>query len=470
MTHGTGRMGGVGTHLALAVALVALLVTGAGIAPARASGEALLLIEADTGKVLKAENATYPWYPASVTKLMTAYLTLRAIKEGRLTRDSVLTVSPNAVAQQPTKMGFRSGTRVTVDNALKMLMVKSANDIAVVLAEGVGGSIERFADEMNRTSRRLGMTQSSWVNPNGLPADGQITSARDMAILARRILLEFPEYNDYWDIQAIRLGRRVMRNTNSLIRRYPGADGMKTGFICASGFNVVATATRGNRRLIAVVLGAPSSAVRAAKAAYMFETAFNNTGLSWLMPSFGRVEDLQPINAAPPNLRDEMCGKRRRRPAAEAADGDEDDGVKGFISLFSNGPGPKPSSLISDTVELAPPIRVYVGPPRPSRDSAVAATRDTDTPALSTKRKRRSGENGLIALPGRAGASDRSAPLPRARPAGAAERTRAATTAKPRSRRAVPAATALPQAKPKPKARAKPRASHSAATAKPAAQ
>ena len=144
--------------------------------------------------MLHAEHATYPWYPASTTKLMTMYLTLKAVKDKRLTLDTLLTVSPNAVAQAPSKMGFKAGTTVTVDNALKMLMVKSANDMAVVLAEGVSGSIEKFADDMNAASRRLGMTQSSWVNPNGLPADEQITSARDMAILARAILRELPEY------------------------------------------------------------------------------------------------------------------------------------------------------------------------------------------------------------------------------------------------------------------------------------
>ena len=133
------------------------------------SAEALLLIEADSGKVLHAENATYPWYPASTTKLMTAYVTLRAVKERRLALDSLLPVSANAAAQAPSKMGFAVGTTVTVDNALKMLMVKSANDVAVVLAEGVSGSIENFADEMNRAARRLGMTQSTFVNPNGLP-------------------------------------------------------------------------------------------------------------------------------------------------------------------------------------------------------------------------------------------------------------------------------------------------------------
>ncbi len=166
----------------------------------RAQAEAQLLIEASTGKVLHAENATYPWYPASVTKLMTAYTTLRAIKEGRVAFDTLLTVSRDAAAQQPTKMGFKVGTRVTVDNALKMLMVKSANDIAVTIAEGVGGSIEGFADMMNANARRLGMSQSNFVNPNGLPAENHVTSARDLGILARALIREFPEYDSYWHI------------------------------------------------------------------------------------------------------------------------------------------------------------------------------------------------------------------------------------------------------------------------------
>ena len=224
----------------------------------RAGAEALLVIEAESGKVLFADKAAHPWYPASVTKLMTAYVTLRAVKEGRLTLDKPLTVSANAAAQAPVKMGFPAGTLVTVDNALKMLMVKSANDVAVVLAEGVAGSVENFADQMNGTARRLGMTQSTFVNPNGLPADDQISSARDLAMLARALIREMPEYDYYWHLPGIRMGKMVQRNYNTLIGRYPGADGMKTGFICASGFNLVASATRDGKRLIAVVLGAPS--------------------------------------------------------------------------------------------------------------------------------------------------------------------------------------------------------------------
>src|SRR5215468_7950392 len=234
-----------------------LAVTALDIRSARA--EALLLVEAESGKVLDEQNATYPWYPASVTKLMTTYVTFKAVRDHRISFDSVFTVSPEAMAQQPSKMGFKSGTKITVDNALKMLLVHSANDMAVVLAEGVSGSIAKFADEMNAAAQRLGMTQTNYVNPNGLPADDQVTSARDLAILARALIREFPEYDYYWHIASIRLGKRIYRNTNRLIDAYAGADGMKTGFICASGFNLVATATRGGKRLIAVVLGAKSS-------------------------------------------------------------------------------------------------------------------------------------------------------------------------------------------------------------------
>jgi len=356
-------------HLPIPILSLALGVTLLATSFAQpASAEATLVVEADSGRVLHAEHATYPWYPASTTKLMTMYLTLKAVKAGRLSMDSLLTVSPNAVAQAPSKMGFAAGTQVTVDNALKMMMVKSANDMAVVLAEGVGGSIEKFADEMNAASRRLGMTQSSWVNPNGLPADEQITSARDMAILARAILKELPEYEMYWHIPSIRFGRRIMRNTNGLIGRYPEADGMKTGFICASGFNVVATATRGGRKLIVVIFGSRSGMVRSEKAAQLFEKGFASGGLSWLMPSLGTVENLQAIAAAPPNLRDEMCGKHRKRPASEEEDSetvqamsDNIDPSSAYAGTLQSLRGRTTTGPLLGPLQPSVPIQVWTG-------------------------------------------------------------------------------------------------------------
>jgi D-alanyl-D-alanine carboxypeptidase len=363
------------------------------LAPAnRAQAEAQLLIEASTGKVLHAENATYPWYPASVTKLMTAYTTLRAVKDGKVSFNTLLTVSRNAAAQQPTKMGFKIGTRVTVDNALKMLMVKSANDVAVVLAEGVGGSLEGFADMMNANARRLGMTQSNFVNPNGLPAENHVSSARDLGILARAVIREFPEYDHYWNISAIRYGSRVMRNYNSLIDRYPGADGMKTGFICASGYNVVASATRNGRRLIAVVLGSYSGAVRAQKAAQLLERGFNSGGLSWLTPSLGTVDALAPMDAQPPNLREEICGGHRRKPASEDNEEEEPAADTTTAAVETNNSQAfmlsslKPANgkfVLGPPVETNAPIVVFTGP-ADHPDTVV------QTASATTKKKKKS--------------------------------------------------------------------------------
>jgi len=366
--------------------------------PARS--EALILVDADSGKVLRAENATYPWYPASVTKLMTLYMTLSAIRDHRITGDTLFTVSANASAQSPTKMGFPIGTQVTVDNAIKMMMVKSANDMAVLLAEGVGGSIDDFAQQMTDTAHRLGMSESNFVNPNGLPADGQIVSARDLAILARALIHEFPDYSYYWHIPAIKYGRRVVRNYNPLIGRYPGADGMKTGFICASGFNLVATATRGNKQLIAVVLGAPSSAIRAVKAAEMLESGFAQNPLSWLTPSLGTVDALAPIDAAPPNLKDEMCGGHRARAAAEEADADDPDSAAvapadsngsastgKFSVLLSALRAPTPKNLLADAGPVTPVV-VYTGPTRTAAQIAnLAAMPEAAEPAAKKKSK-----------------------------------------------------------------------------------
>ena len=315
--------------------LILILAALAVVSPRASQAEALLVVEADTGKVLQADNATMPWYPASVTKIMTAYVTLKAIKEGRLTLDTLLTVSPTAASQSPAKMGFRPGIQVTVDNALKMMMVRSANDMAVVLAEGVAGSIDSFSAQMNQTAQKLGMTQTTYVNPNGLPAEGQITSARDLAILARAVIRDLPEYEYFMHISSIRFGRRVTQNFNRLIGRYPGADGFKTGFICASGYNLVASATRDGKRLIAVVLGSSSGTMRAVRAAQLLDRAFaNNTGgLTWLRPSLGTVDNLVPIDASPPNLRDDVCGGKRKRPAS-----DEDDGST--VASAGGGSGP----------------------------------------------------------------------------------------------------------------------------------
>ena len=329
---------------------------------------------------------------------MTTYLTFRAMREGKLKPDSLLTVSETAVAQAPSKMGFVAGTKLTVDNALKMLMVKSANDVAVVLAEGVSGSLPAFIREMNRVADEIGMTGTHFVNPNGLPEDGQVTTARDMAMLARTIMLEYPEHEMLFRIPAIRMGKRFMRNHNKLIDHYPGADGMKTGFICSSGFNVVASAKRGDKRLIVVVFGAYSSGQRTEDAARLLERGFQpRFSLATLfLDNRPTVDMIANVSGMPADLRELMCNRKRKRPAAES-DIDEDD-----EEIVENDPGSarakaprvkEKGSLLVDLPPSMPPIQVYVGssPPPPQKATAIRKTKTAGKPD-DGKKKRKTGK------------------------------------------------------------------------------
>ncbi len=268
-----------------------------------------IVVDAATGQVLQADRAGMPWLPASLTKMMTTYVALRQVRAGRLSMNSGLVVSQRAFRAAPSRMGFRPGTVVTLDNALKIIMVKSANDVSTTIAEGIGGSVEAFAAMMNAEASRLGMSATRFANPHGLPGGSQQTSARDMAVLARALMREFPEHSILWRMPAIRLGNRVMRNHNHLIGRYQGADGFKTGFTCASGFNVVATASRGGRQLIVVVLGATSARGRAETAAGLFERNFVSYGGGSSVD--GIANDL---SSGPPNIRDQACRRRGRGP------------------------------------------------------------------------------------------------------------------------------------------------------------
>lgn len=273
------------------------------------SARPVLVIDAKTGDVLQAVNPHTPWHPASLTKVMTAYVALQAIKARRLSKDSLLTVSALAAKQRPSKMAFAPGTKITLESALFILFVKSANDVAVTVAEGISGSVPAFADEMNAWSRRLGMSNSVWRNPNGWHDDQQVTTARDMALLARAIYRDFPEYQHLYRAQALQYGEWTMRNYNVLIGRFAGADGLKTGFTCPSGFNLVASATRGGRRHIAVVLGENSGKARGEKAALLLERSFT-------VPAAGEFEERLKVEslARPsdvlgkaPNMRHEVC-------------------------------------------------------------------------------------------------------------------------------------------------------------------
>jgi D-alanyl-D-alanine carboxypeptidase len=274
-----------------------------------------LVVDADSDQVLMENEATAPWYPASLTKLMTVYVALDAVRNGKLTLDTPLVMSARAARMPPSKMGFRPGTEVTLDNSLKMLMVKSPNDVAVMVAEGVSGSIEAFADDMNADAQRLGLHESHFVNPNGLHNPAHVSSARDMATIARALLREFPDHADLFSIGALQLGRQYIPNHNGLLGRYPGADGMKTGFTCPAGFNVVASANHSGRRLIVVVLGAPSARSRNQEAADLFDRGFASGG------GGSSLESLPSGSGPAPNMRADVCLHRNAAALAAAEDG-----------------------------------------------------------------------------------------------------------------------------------------------------
>jgi len=370
------------------------LKTTLGLAFALAAGHALanpaLVIDAGSGQVLFQSQPTANWYPASLTKLMTVYVALGAVRDGRVTMDTPFVVSSRAANMPASKMGFRPGVEVTLDNALKMLMVKSPNDIAVTVAEGVSGSVEAFADEMNAAAAHLGLKESHFVNPNGLPDERQVSSARDMAMIARALIKEFPEQNELFGIGALQLGNQIIPTHNGLIGRYPGADGMKTGFTCAAGFNVVASATQGGRRLIAVILGAPTARERTAEAAALFDRTFaQSQGLGALFGGggLGTVESLPSPGVNPaPDMHQQICSGRGRMVADEVEELTASVGaprgngaVRGlsFVSAGGVAPHLPPRALAAMEPAHFDPVPVFIGA-KPGWTGPVAAARATD--------------------------------------------------------------------------------------------
>ncbi len=286
------------------------------------SGPALLF-DAANGRVLYAEEQDQPWHPASLTKIMTAYMVFEALKTNKITLEQKIPVSANAHAQPPSKLGLPVGAEITVNLALKALIIKSANDAAVMLAEAIGGTEEAFMLRMNATARQLGMTQSRFVNPHGLPAPEQVTTARDLSKLTQAVIRDFPEYGPLWAMADMQVGRRRLRTHNGLLRTYDGADGFKTGFICDAGFNVVATATRDNRRLVAVVLGEFTSRDRSLRAASLLEHGFKNYGWKELfstttVDSLPVSADVTAVHSIRQHVASWACNPRRNASASRA--------------------------------------------------------------------------------------------------------------------------------------------------------
>lgn len=344
-----------------------------------------LSLDVKSGKVLQHRDAFKRWAPASLTKLMTSYVTFRAIKAGELTLDSPVRQSKNSISEPPSKMGYPVGTILSVDNALNVVLVKSANDISVALGEAVAGSEEAFINRMNAEARRLGMSGTNFANPHGLHEASQYTTARDIGLLALAIRREFPEHAYRFKFQAIKAGKRTLRSYNVLIGRFDGADGMKTGYVCASGFNLVSSATRNRRTIISVVLGATSQNQRAEYSADLLANGFktrNGTRIDRLS-AYGTN-----INQAA-NMRPYICSSAAQRGRTALRD------EKGRLKISSKHVRPRQGELQVHPIRLGD-----AGGPisRGAQNTSVGLS-------IAAKRQGRSA--------GRQAASTPSIPLPR---------------------------------------------------------
>jgi len=241
----------------------------------RAAPHAEFLVDARTGKVLYASNADARLHPASLTKMMTLYIAFEAVEHGEIGLDDYVTVSKNAASEPPSKLGLRAGQKIKLRYLIRAAAVKSANDCATAIGEAIEGSEAAFARRMNRTAKALGMTRTTFKNANGLTQEGHLSTARDMTTLGRHVLYDYPGYYNLFSRQSTDAGMRTVSNTNRrLLSSYRGADGIKTGYTSAAGFNLVASAQRGNERVIATVMGGRSSAARNARVAELLDVGF----------------------------------------------------------------------------------------------------------------------------------------------------------------------------------------------------
>jgi D-alanyl-D-alanine carboxypeptidase len=266
-----------------------------------------IIVEASSGNVLEAANPDAMRHPASLAKLMTLYMVFEALRDRRIAMQELVPISPRAAAMEPSKLGLVPGTRLTVEEAILGLITKSANDAAAALGELLGGSEDRFAQMMTLRARALGMSRTTFTNASGLPDPDQWTTARDLAVLGRHLLSDFPGLYPYFSARSFTFQRRVIFNHDRMLQSYPGADGMKTGYTEASGHNLVTSAVRGGVRLIGVVLGASSNPERDAHMAVLLNQGFEQmdvpperrTTVATRLPSLVGVAHAAPLTAQP---------------------------------------------------------------------------------------------------------------------------------------------------------------------------
>lgn len=347
-----------------------LLALFAAIALAPARANPMLLVDMDTFDVLYAEDAGQPWYPASLTKLMTAYVAFEEIAKGTVTLDTPVVHSKHALAQAPSRSGLKVGGALTMKDALYVMVVKSANDTAMAIAETIAGSEEGFVAKMNDAASRMGLTGTHFANPNGLFNAGLYTTARDLAVLSLYIRQSFPQYMPMFGTEVVQLGKASLESNNELLTKFAGTTGMKTGFVCASGLNMVATVERNGRKLLAVVLGGASARERNERAAELVLKGLSGSA----RPTGQTVLTLgNNPGASPVDMRAQICGKEAKAFAAvqEAA---FPMGLKGQPSYLNDTVMPT-SYVASDLGRIA--VGVSLPRPRPMHSPMFAAPQET---------------------------------------------------------------------------------------------
>ncbi len=262
---------------------------------AQAQEYAAYVMDARNGQAIRAVNADKRLHPASLTKMMTLYIVFDEVRRGRLSLDQMVTISPNAAAQPPSRLGLRAGQKIELRYLIRAAAIKSANDAATALGDAVAGSEEAFAERMNQYARAMGLKNTQFKNANGLTAAGHYSSAHDMAEIGRRLFYDFPQYYNIFGRNSTSAGIATVQNTNRrVLDAYPGADGIKTGYTKAAGFNLVSSAERGNERVIVAVFGGKSSASRNAEVIRLMDLGFD------AMPSRVRVAAPAPLRTVAP--------------------------------------------------------------------------------------------------------------------------------------------------------------------------
>ena len=388
------------------LAVVAALAAGSlPVATHAAPPFSALTVDARNGKVLYAKDIDGIRHPASLTKMMTLYILFQDMSAGKLTLKSPITVSRRCTGMAPSKLGVAAGGSITAETATRALVVKSANDIACAVAETLGGSESAFAQRMTRTARSLGMSRTTFLNASGLPNPGQVTTARDMATLGLRLMRDFPQYYPYFRTRSFVYQGRTIKGHNRLLGSYEGTDGIKTGYIAASGFNLVSSVRRGDKRLVGVVIGGKSGASRDAYMKQMLSQWFDEASSGRTIAAYaGSSKGAKPTDetqtasapetgaAVPAPTRKEAAAKRlpaRKSKSQEdqiaaigqeepAEQGDSEDGADSMASLAAQAAAPADAAATTGTTTQAEtPAPAVETIPQPTPEPATADAQGT---------------------------------------------------------------------------------------------